>query len=87
MRPSLVLFGLALGALGCDDPPAATEVPTAPATPIVAPEDDEPADDEALPEEVVAPSFSEAELDAMDQAALESACFQGATAACDRLGH
>jgi len=45
--------------------------------------------DEAPLEEVPAASTgtSDAELDAMDRAELESRCLSGSMAACDRLGH
>lgn len=33
------------------------------------------------------PALDDGELDAMDEPALEAACFNGSTAACDRLGH
>ncbi|MCB9601772.1 MAG: hypothetical protein H6724_19220 [Sandaracinus sp.] len=79
-------FALALFLLtACDEAPA----PSAPPAPAPAPE--APAVEEEAPppveDEVVAPSYSEAELDAMEAPELESACFQGSTAACDRLGH
>ncbi|MBX3247364.1 MAG: hypothetical protein KF901_09290 [Myxococcales bacterium] len=73
--------------LGCGDAaaptPSAEPAPPAEA-PAPAPVVEEPA---AEADEVLLPSVSEAELDAMDTPALETACYEGLTAACDRLGH
>lgn len=43
--------------------------------------------DEPEPEEGPGHAYDEAELDRMSEEELEAACFQGAHAACDRLGH
>lgn len=92
-----VVFVFALLAFACED-----EVPADPTGRASAePAGSEPPNDEApngeapngeateldTSDQVIAPSFSEADLDAMDTPALEAACFEGATAACDRLGH
>ncbi len=87
-----VVLVLAHLAFGCDDEAPADPPGRDPSEPYCSdPPDDQPTDDEpAGPDsndQVIAPSFSEAELDAMDTPALEAACFEGATAACDRLGH
>jgi hypothetical protein len=79
------VLALTIPLAACDDPPAAApSPPVVEPAPTPAPEETPPPEE---PETIVAPSYSEAELDAMDPAALEAACFQGSTAACDRLGH
>lgn len=86
MLRAVCTLALTISVAACDDPPAPAPSPPPPVVepaPTPAPEETPPED----PETIVAPSYSEAELDAMDPAALEAACFQGSTAACDRLGH
>lgn len=86
MVRSALLLALSLPLAACDEPPPAEATPppqVAPA-PEPTPTEEEPPDE---PDTLVAPSYSEAELDAMEPPALEAACFQGSTAACDRLGH
>lgn len=86
MRGWLMVLVWSLSACGDTAPaeaPAPVEpVPSAPTPPAEAPPEDESGDEEEL-----LPSYSEAELDAMDTPALETACYEGVTAACDRLGH
>ncbi|WP_053230429.1 hypothetical protein [Sandaracinus amylolyticus] len=78
---AITLFAIACGpsASTPEARPSAVHVEPVPA----APDEPEEAPDEPAPP----PSFGDAELDAMDRAGLESACFAGSTAACDRLGH
>jgi hypothetical protein len=85
MLRAVCTLALTISVAACDDPPAPapSPPPVVEPAPTPAPEETPPED----PETIVAPSYSEAELDAMDPAALEAACFQGSTAACDRLGH
>ena len=64
---------------GCSDPSPA-EIP-APVQPTA-----------VTPRELVEPPaepppLTDRDLDAMDEPALEAACFNGSSAACDRLGH
>jgi len=76
---------------------ACTEEPATPETPAPEPEvtaeivPEEESDDELLDEteseEGPSHAYDEAELDRMSEEELEAACFQGAHAACDRLGH
>jgi len=84
MRVALAL-ALVLSACG----PEQEEAPAVEAAPAEAAT--EPAEEDELfdepEEEEPLPALGERELDAMDQPALEAACFGGSTAACDRLGH
>ena len=66
-------------------PPAAPPVPEGAASDADDAEGDAPAEGRDDVEEP--PAYGEGTLDEMDQAALEAACMQGSTAACDRLGH
>jgi hypothetical protein len=84
MLRAVCTLALTISVAACDDPPAPAPSPPPVVEPAPAPEETAPPEE---PEAIVAPSYSEAELDAMDPAALEAACFQGSTAACDRLGH
>ncbi|MBO6939944.1 MAG: hypothetical protein JJ863_33545 [Deltaproteobacteria bacterium] len=78
----LLLLALACGPSEEEAPAAAEPQEAEPAEPEEAePLAEEPEEDEPLP------ALGEQELDDMDQPALEAACFQGSTAACDRLGH
>lgn len=78
MRTLLV----ALALLGCSDPPT----PPAPEAPVESVLDEPPVieDHPPAPEP---PALGDEDLDAMDEPALEAACFAGSSAACDRLGH
>jgi hypothetical protein len=82
--PTLGALLLTLMLAGCSDPAPAVETPVIdppePAAPPV-----EPPPVESSP--VEPPSVTDADLDAMDEPALEAACFAGSSAACDRLGH
>lgn len=78
----LALVGALLGC-GADEP-----APEPPPEPEVEEPEQEPEpelEEEELDE--TPPSFTRAELDAMEPAELEQACFYGSQAACDRLGH
>lgn len=66
------------------------EEPAPPARDPSAVRAEEPADEPLLDDEEETsqpPSLSDEELDAMDRPELESACYAGSSAACDRLGH
>lgn len=82
----MLLRLLLLGALACGAEEAAE--PAATPTPVEQPEP-EPEEEEEIEEEEEAtpPSFTRAELDAMERPELEQACFAGSQAACDRMGH
>lgn len=73
-------------ASGCDDQDcaAATPEPPPPREPSIEPIEEE--DDESVDEEVPEEE-APLDVDAMSEDELESACFQGSQAACDRLGH
>ncbi|MAQ18874.1 MAG: hypothetical protein CMN30_29265 [Sandaracinus sp.] len=77
------LFVLAL-ACGPDPDPAPSPDPRPEPAAEVEPDPLLEEDGEEL--EPAAP-LDEAALDAMEEPELEAACFQGSTAACDRLGH
>lgn len=72
----------------CSDP-SATEIPS-PVQPTTVDSQEElvepPAEAAAEPT-VEPPQLTDRDLDAMDAPALEAACFNGSSAACDRLGH
>lgn len=85
MVRSALFLALSLPLAACDEPPPAEPTPPPQVAPAPEPAPAEEPPDE--PDTLVAPSYSEAELDAMEPPALEAACFQGSTAACDRLGH
>lgn len=82
MLPRLLLMAALVGC-GAEEP----AMPEPPPPEIEAPEPElEPElEDEELDE--TPPSFTTAELDAMERPQLEEACFAGSQAACDRLGH
>lgn len=79
MRALLILLFL----IACDPEPEPTPVapPPVPEVEVMEPEPD----DEG--EEAVTPVYDDAALDEMEERDLEAACFEGSTAACDRLGH
>lgn len=79
MRRSLVTI---LILAGCSDPSAPTADP-APVQPTVVSPEEPPIE----PASVEPPALTDRDLDAMDEPALEAACFAGSSAACDRLGH
>ena len=94
-RTAGVLLGAVLSACGPTSAPPRPPRETAPGATSAGPRALAPLDrpverrDEAPLEEVPAASTgtSDAELDAMDRAELESRCLSGSMAACDRLGH
>lgn len=63
------------------EPP--TETTAEPETEI----EEEEEEEELEEEDDTPPSFTRAELDAMERPQLEEACYAGSQAACDRLGH
>ncbi len=74
--------------LGCGGEPeeaAPVEPPTE--TPAEAETEIEDEEEELEEEDDTPPSFTRAELDAMERPQLEEACYAGSQAACDRLGH
>ena len=94
-RTACVLLGAVLSACGPTSAPPRPPRETAPGATSAGPRALAPLDrpverrDEAPLEEIPAASTgtSDAELDAMDRAELESRCLSGSMAACDRLGH
>lgn len=85
----LTLLALACGPSSSPSPAEPAPAPVEPSTEAAAPSEAEP-DVETEPEDALPdapPSFDEATLDDMDERALEAACMQGSTTACDRLGH
>ncbi len=79
----VVVIGALLGCGGEPEEAAPVEPPTeAPAEPEELEEVEEPEEEDETP-----PSFTRAELDAMERPQLEEACYAGSQAACDRLGH
>lgn len=82
LGPLLLLIAFSVG---CGAEPAET----APQESAPAETPQEPAQEEDFPEEDEVPLAGEDEedVDAMDEHALEAACFAGSQAACDRLGH
>jgi hypothetical protein len=80
MRTLLLAIALASCGPRAEPAPAARAAPTPRrAESATAEEPDEPV---AAP-----PTYFDPELDRMTRDELEAACYQGSTAACDRLGH
>ena len=80
-----LLMVLLVGAMACEDS-APARVQAAVADDDAPPQDEPPAthDEDDEPDEVAPPLGN---LDSLDEGDLESACFHGSQAACDRLGH
>ena len=97
--PSRLLLLALLLACGPESSPVRAPAEAPPEAPAPSEEpavhgegEEQDGEDAPGPEGAVGPddaphAYDERSLDAMDHAALEAACMQGSTAACDRLGH